>query len=109
MFVGVFKVAFAIQKTDLPDGRAVKGFCEKLMKRFKVVARSNYSEKKSGILWIAMSTIADKETTIQAMFEQILEMSDSSELGRVYSETGVIEPLEELLEDDDDVEHEYEP
>lgn len=109
MFVGVFRVAFAIQKNDIPDGRAIKAFCEKLMKRFKVVARSNYSVKKSEILWIALTTVAEKEEMIQRLFEQILEMCDSSELGRVYDQSGVIQPLEDFFEEDDNPNQEYEP
>ena len=109
MYIGVFKIAFAVQKHDIPDGRAVKAFCEKLMARFKVVARSNYTDKKSDLLWIAITTIADQEDTIDRLFEQILEMCDGSDLGRVYDQAGFVDLVEQLIADFSTEDHEYEP
>jgi len=109
MYVGIFKIAFAVQKHDISDGRAVKSMCEKIMARFKVVARSNYSDKKSDLLWIGITTLAEHEEGLEKLFEQISELCDGSDLGRVYDQVGVVEPFEEMLEDVEDDNKEYEP
>ena len=109
MYVGIFRIAFAVQKHDISDWRAVKSVCEKIMARFKVIARSNYSDPKSDLLWIGITTLAEHEEALEKMFEQISELCDGADLGRVYDQSGVVERFEDMMEDIEMEKKEYEP
>lgn len=105
MYFGVTKIVFETDRATGNEAKDAKALCEKLVQRLKVCAKAS-TKGDGSVSAIAVAALARTEEEMNGLLDKVLEICDSSDLGRVESEYSVVEHIDVLEEDDEDGEEE---
>lgn len=83
-----------------PTPKDISAFCQSMRKRFKVQIRPWRTPDKHGLLTFVIAALHDKQDQLEQCMDRITQAAESSGLGRVGSEWGNIEDLENLVDEE---------
>jgi hypothetical protein len=105
MYFGVTKIVFESDRTTGSELKDAKALCEKLTQKLKVCAKTSLNSD-GGLSAIGVAGLARTEDDINSLLDKVLEICDSSDLGRVEAEYSVVEHIDVLEEEDGEPEPE---
>jgi hypothetical protein len=92
----VSHIIFDVATTTAVDHRALSSLCEKLTKRFGVLAKPYHSLEKDGNASIAIAALANKQEALGRIADDVADFCEKAGFGRVDEEFTLLDDFESL-------------
>ena len=94
MFYGVYKIEIDLESLTSYDGKILASVSEKIRKRFKASCVGRIENNSMGVFYV--SFFSDYENEIVKKFDHVSELIEEAGVGRICSESSVIESTDTL-------------
>lgn len=92
----VSHIVFDVSTTSAVDIRALNSLCEKISKRFGILAKPYHSLERDGIASIAIAAIANRQEALGRIADEVADFCEKAGFGRVEEEYALLDDFESL-------------